>query len=103
MSKSNAIYKLGRIETLVNYNNYLVKEYGIPSGELDISIDDGYTGELYTLDWDYGGGTVIVSLSDDGTKMIYAYLIGDSDGHGDLSDLSDLEVVELIKDVLKVK
>lgn len=93
------MYNLDKINSLVKYNNKLVSKYNLPNAELSIQQDDGYTGQIYAMDWDFKKGTIIISIEDDG--LYYAGLIGKTEYNGKLTDDKEQYIVDLIRSVIK--
>lgn len=96
--KNNNLYDMNKIEKLVNLSNRLHQTYGTPAGSLQIQLDDGYTGQLYAIDWDYKNGTLVVEIDDN--EFIYAYLNTKlkKESNGITSDV--LLIVDIIKEII---
>ena len=82
------MYNLSKITELINYHNYLVNEYNLPNGEIQIQLDDGYTGEIYAIDWNYEKGTVVLEI-DDNYDFHFAFKDDISEGHGKILNKID--------------
>jgi hypothetical protein len=77
-------FDIDKIVRLIEFHNKLVKEFGVPWGDIQIQLDDGYVGELYAVDWDCQKGTVVLELSDKG--FIWSYVNITGEGHGTLTE-----------------
>jgi len=94
--------KLGRIEMLVQYHNYMVDTYKIPAGELYCNSDDGYTVESYNIEYEYNNGDFTLDTCENGFQLIFAVLYKDETSkHGKVADFTEEEIADMIKLCIK--
>lgn len=94
-------YDLQRIKRLVETYNELVNKHDIPSGEFCCMVDDGYTGECYSIDFCYNNGTAALSIEED-TSIFFACSLKTGESfHCTLCDTEDEEVAKWIKRCIK--
>jgi hypothetical protein len=94
--------KLGRIEMLVQYHNYMVDTYKIPTGDLHANADDGYSAESYSIEYEYNNGDFTLDTCKNGFQLIFSVLYrDDTSKYGKVADFTEEEMADMIKRCIK--
>ena len=90
-----------RVSKLVHYYNLLHLKYNdLPTGSLMVQLDDGYTGEVYCIEFEYRNGTFIMSCNKE-CELFYSVVYEDgTSNYGDITNNFE-EISELIMRTMK--